>query len=137
MPFLGSKWLICPEQICFVKAIDVTSFYLLAIFIEQNCKKNLKVDPEFSRCGIFEAMVHLPQFFMEKIITIIFIYLLAPFTAQNFKKILTGIQRYTIQWHICPNENFYRKHVNNPCSFHSCLSRCQKSKSDINLLMKY
>ena len=38
---------------------------------------------------------------------------------------------------ICPNENFFRKPVNEPCSFHSCLSTCQKSKSDINLLVKY
>ena len=32
---------------------------------------------------------------------------------------------------------FFRKPVNEPCFFHSCLSTCQKSKSDINLLMKY
>ena len=30
-----------------------------------------------------------------------------------------------------------RKSVNTHCSFHLCLSTCQKSKSDINLLMKY
>ena len=38
---------------------------------------------------------------------------------------------------ICPNENFFRKPVNEPCSLHSCLSACQKSKWDINLLVKY
>ena len=39
---------------------------------------------------------------------------------------------------ICPNENFYRKPVNEePCFFLSCLFTCQKSKSDINLLVKY
>ena len=34
---------------------------------------------------------------------------------------------------------FFRKAVYDPCSFHSCLSTCQKSskKSDINLLVKY
>ena len=32
---------------------------------------------------------------------------------------------------------FFRKPVNEPCFFHSCLSTCQKSKSDINLLVKY
>ena len=32
---------------------------------------------------------------------------------------------------------FFRKPVNEPCSFHSCLSTCQKSKSDISLLLKY
>ena len=32
---------------------------------------------------------------------------------------------------------FFRKPINEPCFFHSCLSTCQKSKSDINLLVKY
>ena len=32
---------------------------------------------------------------------------------------------------------FFRKSVNELCFFHSCLSTCQKSKSDINLLVKY
>ena len=32
---------------------------------------------------------------------------------------------------------FKKTPVNKPCSFHSCLSTYQKSKSDINLLMKY
>ena len=32
---------------------------------------------------------------------------------------------------------FFRKPVNEPCFFYSCLSTCQKSKSDINLLVKY
>ena len=30
---------------------------------------------------------------------------------------------------------FFRKPVNKPCYFHSCLSALQKSKSDINLLV--
>ena len=29
------------------------------------------------------------------------------------------------------------KPLNAPCFFHSCLSTCQKLKSDINLLVKY
>ena len=41
-------------------------------------------------------------------------------------------------WPISPNENFSRKPVVEPCFFfHSCLSTCQKSKSDIDLLAKY
>ena len=32
---------------------------------------------------------------------------------------------------------FFKKPVNEPCFFHSCLSTCQKSKSNINLLVKY
>ena len=31
---------------------------------------------------------------------------------------------------------YFRQPVNEPCFFHSCLSTCQKSKSDINLLVK-
>ena len=59
------------------------------------------------------------------------------------KKFLLQIQSYEdapflgSKWPICPNENLFRKLVNKPCSFHSCLSTCKKSKSDINLLMKY
>ena len=37
------------------------------------------------------------------------------------------------KWPISPNDNFFRKPVNEPCFFHSCLSTCQKSKPDINL----
>ena len=35
------------------------------------------------------------------------------------------------------NNFFFRKPVNEPCFFYSCLSTCQKSKSDINLSVKY
>ena len=41
------------------------------------------------------------------------------------------------KWPISPNKNFFRKHVNEPYFFHSCLSTCQKSKSDMNLFVKY
>ena len=59
------------------------------------------------------------------------------------KKFFQRIQSYEDaqflgpKWPISPNENFFRKPVNEPCFFHSCLSTCQKSKSDINLLVKY
>ena len=41
------------------------------------------------------------------------------------------------KWPITPNESFFRKRVNEPCFFHSCLPTCKKSKSGINLLVKY
>ena len=73
-------------------------------------------------------------------INIIFIYLLAPFIVQSFKKILTAdpeLWGCTIfgpkMAHLPKREFFHKTH----CSFHSCLSTCQKSESDINLLMKY
>ena len=84
-------------------------------------------------------------FFLEKIINIIFIYLFGPFHCAKFqkKKLLQQIQSYEYapfvgpKWSICLNDNFFRKPVNKPCSFHLFLSTCQKSKSDIYLLMKY
>ena len=63
--------------------------YLLAPFILQNFKKILRADPELWGCVIFgPQMVHLPQtnFFLKKIVNVIFIYLLAPFNLQKFKK---------------------------------------------------
>ena len=77
-----------------------------------------------------------------KIIKIILIYLLASFIVQNSKKILPAdpeLRGYAIfgpkmaqfpKWGF-----FFRKPINEPCSFHSCLSACQKPKSDINLLL--
>ena len=67
------------------------------------------------------------NFFLENIINIIFIYLLVPFIVQNLGP----------KWPIWSNESFFRKSVNNRCSFHSWLSTCPKSKSDIDLLMIY
>ena len=108
-------------------------------------KKDLTADPELWECTIFgPKMVHLPQSFFWKIIKIILIYLLAPFIVQNFKKILPADTEF---WgcaifgpkmaHFPKWEFFFRKTVNELCFFHSCLSTRQKSKSDINLLVKY
>ena len=79
-----------------------------------------------------------------KNISIILIYLLATFIVQNFLKNSPGGSRVNKdaqflgpEWPISPNENFFRKPVHEPCFFYSCLSTCQKSKSDINLLVKY
>ena len=73
-----------------------------------------------------------PNNFFWKIINIILniIYLLVHFIVRNFKKIFQQIQSYEDvqflgpKWPISPNENFFRKHVNEP-------------KSDINRLEKY
>ena len=79
----------------------------------------------------------------KKIINIIFIYLLAPFVVQNLKNIFTadpelwGCVSFGPKIAHLPKWEFFRKPVNKPCSFHSSLSMCQKSKSDIHLLMKY
>ena len=110
-------------------------------------KKILTADPELWGCAIFRPkMVHLPpENFFWKIVYIILIYLLAPFNVQNLKKILPAdpeLWRFAIfgpkmahfpKWDFF----FFRKPVNELCFFHSCLSTCQKSQSDINLLVKY
>ena len=107
------------------------------------------------------------SFFLVQTIIITFIYLLALFIVQNLKRFLQQIQIYEDapflgpkwsscpkqffqqiksyedaqflgqKWPISPNENFFRTPLNESCFFHSYLSTCQKSKSDINLLVKY
>ena len=132
------------NKIFLVQTIIITFIYVLALFIVQNLKK-------FSqRIQSYEDVPFLgprwsiyPQFIFWKIINIILIYLLTPFIVQNLKKLFRLIQSHedtqllAPKWSISSNENFFRKPVNEPCFFHSCLSTCQKSKSDINLLLKY
>ena len=66
------------------------------------------------------------------------------FIVQNCKKFLQWIQSYEDapfldpKWAYLPKRNFFfRKPVNKPCSYPLCLSAFQKSKTDINLFMKY
>ena len=134
--------LSCPEQFIFLVQIIITTFiYLLALFIVQNLQKIITVDPKLWGCPTFGSkMVHLPHFFWK--IIIIFIYY--PLSLCKIsKKFFQWIQNYEdvqffgIKWIICLNEIFFRKPVNETCSFHSCLSTCQKSKWGINLLVKY
>ena len=72
-----------------------------------------------------------------------FYLLLALFIVKNFKNSYSGsrvmrMRNFWAQNGPFPQMRiFFRKPVNEPCFFHSCLSTCQKSKSDINLLMKY
>ena len=128
-----------------VQTIGITLIYLLALFLVQNVKKILAVDPELWRCTISgPKMVHLPQTkFFFKIINIILIYLLAHFILQNLKKFFQLIQSYEDvqflgpKWPIPPNHNFFRKSVYEPCFFYSFPSTCQKLKTDINLWVKY
>ena len=107
-------------------------------------KKILTLDPKLWVCTIFgPKMLDLPQFFFPKLLISFstMYYLLS--LRKILKKFFQRIQSYEDaqflgpKWPISPNENFFRKPVNEPCFFHSCLSTCQKSKSDINLLVKY
>ena len=138
---------ICPEQIFLVQTIIITFIYLLVLFIGQNLKKKFwqqiqsyedapLLGPKWSNCP--------KQIFFWKIIKITLIYLLGPFFVRNFKKILPvdpelrGCAIFGPKMTHFPKwEFFFRKPVIEPCFFHSCLSTCQKSKPDINLLVKY
>ena len=128
-----------------VQTIIITFIYLLDLFTVQIFKKILTADFELWGCAIFgPKMVHLSKTktFSEKIINIIFIYLLVLFIVQNLKKNSYSQSRvmrmhYLKLFKFAQTRIFFRKPVNKSCSFHSCLSIWQKSKSDINLLMKY
>ena len=138
---LGPKQPICTKQNFLVQTIVITFIYLLALFIVQNFKKFLQqiqnyhhapfLSPKWSICP--------KQFFFWKLL----LSFSAPFIGQNLKKFFQRIQSYedvqfmVPKWPISPNKNFFRKPVNEPCFFYSCLSTCQKSKSDTNLLVKY
>ena len=109
-------------------------------------KKILTTDQELWECAIFDPKwcICPKQTFFWKIIIITLIYLLAPFIVQNFKKIvpadpeLWGCATFGPKIAHFPKWQFFlRKTVNEPCFFHSFLSICPKSKSDINLLVKY
>ena len=104
--------------------------------IQKNC---------YSRCRVMR-MYHFSaqngpfdpnkKFFGKLLISFSSTY--QPFHCAPFKKkFFQGIQSCGIHNIWDQNEIFFRKPVNEPCFFHSCLSICQKSKSDINLLVKY
>ena len=124
------------KKFFFVQTITITfHFYLLALAIVQNSKKN-----SYNRSRVMTAHFLGPKwcichkFFWEKIINIISSTYWPFSLCKMFKKFLQQIQSYEVppflvpKWPICPNENFFKKHVNTPCSFHSYLSKCQKWK---------
>ena len=86
---MGLKWPISHKQIFF----GANHYYYFDPPIGPfHCAKFtfFTADPDFGGCAIFgPKMVHLPQTnIFWKIVNIILIYLLAPFIAQNLKKIL-------------------------------------------------
>ena len=136
------------NKIFLVHKIIISFIYLLVLFNVQKFKKILTADPELWGCAIFgPKMVHFSQtifFFFLKKLLISFSSTYWPLLLCKIpNKFFQPIQSYEDvpflgpKWPTCQNENFFRKPVNRPCSFHLCLSKCQKSKSDINLLIKY
>ena len=90
-------------------------------------------------------MIHLDRNFFGKTVIIIFICLLVPFIDQKLKKIhsadpeLWGWSIFGPEMIQLTPKIFFSENplINKPCSFHSCLSTFQKSKSDVNPLMRY
>ena len=98
------------NKIFLVQTIIITFIYLLALFIVQNLKKILTVNPELWGCTIFgPKMVHLPQKIFCKIINIILIYLLTPYP-ELWRCTIFG-PKMAYYWPIWPisNENFFPK----------------------------
>ena len=73
--------------------------------------------------------------FFRKTINIMFMCLWAPFIVQNFKKSRVWVRKNPFA---PPPElrKFSKNPLIHPCSFHSCLSTFQKSKSNVNPLLK-
>ena len=98
----------------------------------------LTVDPELWECAIFgPKMVHLPPIFFGKSIKS-FSSTYQPLLLCKIRSRVMRMRNFLVQNDPFPQMRiFFRKPINEPCFFHSCLSTCQKSKSNINLLVKY
>ena len=120
--------------------------YLMTPFILQNLIKILRANPESWGCAIFgPKMAHLSwtNFLWYKPLLL----LSSTYWPFSLCKILknsssgTRVMRmhnFWVQNGPCPPTIiFFRKPVNETCFFHSCLSTCQKSKPNIDLLVKY
>ena len=141
----GTKWPICPEHNFLVQTIVITFIYLLVLFIVQNLKNSYNGSRIMT---LHHVLAQSGEFAPNNFFLVIYYYHshlpISPFhCAKLKKKFFQQIQSYEDvqllgpKWPISSNENFFRKPVNEPCFFHSCLSTCQKSKPDINLLVKY
>ena len=129
-----------------VQTTVITFIYLLALFIVKNFKKILTTDPELWRYTIFGPKVlHFPQtifFFLENYYHHSHLRI-SPFHCAKLKKNSSSrsVMRICNLWvqngPFPQIRMFFRKPVNQPCLFYSCLSTCQKSNSEINLLVKY
>ena len=118
----------CPFSLCKIKK----NFY--------SRSKVMRMHHFWAQNGPFASN----NFFFGKLLISFSSLTISPFHYAKFKKkFFHQIQSYEDaqylgpKWTISPNENFFRKHVKEPCFFHLCLSTCHKSKSDINLLVKY
>ena len=122
------------NKIFLVQTIINTFIYLLTLLTVQNFKKNLQqtqsyedapfLGPKWSNC---------PNFFFGKLL----ISFSSTYWSLSLYKIKKKILPLDPELWACAIFGPDRKTCNEPCFFHSCLSTCQKSSSDINLLVKY
>ena len=146
MPFLSSKWPICHEQkiFCYKPLLLLSSTYWPDLW----CKilKNSYSGSRVTRMHHFGAQngpfapskKFLEHYYHHSHLPI------SPFHCATFLKNYSSRSRvmrmrnFWVQNGPFPQVRiFFKKPVNEPCFFHSCLSTCQKSKSNINLLVKY
>ena len=108
--FLGPKWPISPNENFFRKPVNEPCFLHSCLL---TCQKSNSSTYKPPSCSKFKNIFSSGSRIMR----------MCNFWVQN-----DPFPQMRI---------FFRKPVNKHCLFHSCLSTCQKSKSDINLLVKY
>ena len=128
MPFLGPKWPICPEQFFFCTNHYYYFNLPIGSFHCAKFKKILTADPELWDVPFLGQKWSLApnKTFLGK--------LLKSFSSTYYSLSLCKILQADPELWGCtvfgpkmahfPNEIFFRKPVNEPCFFHSCLSTC-------------
>ena len=122
----------CPKWFFSRKTPYKISMYLLAPFILQNFLKNLRADPELWGCAIFLDVkwTICPEQNIFGTSQYYFHLPIGPFHCAKFKRILTsdpelwGCAIFGPKMVHFSEWQFFGKPVNEPCSFHSCLSTC-------------
>ena len=130
------------RNIFLVQTIVITFIYLFALFMVQNLKIFLQqmqsyddapfLDPKSSTCP--KQMFFSGQF-LSTYKPLLLCKMLKNFFPQS--QSYENAQFFGQKWPISPNEFFSRNPVNESFLFNSCLPTCQKSKPDINLLVKF
>ena len=137
----------CPQKKFSRKTINKISMQLLTPFILQNSKKNSQSRSTVMRMCHFRAQNDpfvLNKFFLVQTIIITFIYLLALFIVQNFKKFLQRFQNYEDasflgpKWSNCPlKKKIFGKLLISFLSNYQPLSLCKIFKKFFKLIQSY
>ena len=111
-----------------VQTIVITFIYLLALFIVQNLKKFLQRIQNYDDAPFLGPNQSIcPKFFFEKLLLSFSSTYQSLSLCKIFKKFFQQIQscedvQFLVpKWPISPNDNFFRKPVNELCFFYSCL----------------